>query len=156
MNGHRHDNIAPPAAVAMGVAMILLSLLLVASVRFGAVAAPPSASQLRSAVATAPAADRLLRVADQPDGTVLISDARTGAAIDSISREDGGFIRGVMRGLARERRQHRIGAEPPFRLTLWQTGQLSLADPSTGRVVELDGFGQTNRASFSRLLETRS
>jgi putative photosynthetic complex assembly protein len=59
----------------------------------------------------------------------------------------------VLRGLARERRQHGIGAEPPFRLTLWANGALSLVDTATGRVIELDGFGQTNRAAFARLLK---
>jgi putative photosynthetic complex assembly protein len=58
-----------------------------------------------------------------------------------------------MRGLARERRQHSIGAAPPFRLTLWRNGMLSLVDTATGRTVELDGFGPTNRAAFARFLK---
>jgi putative photosynthetic complex assembly protein len=156
MNAHRQDRIAPPGAIALGAGLIALSLLLVASVRLGIVEPSPSAANLRVAADTRPAAERLLRFHDQADGTVLIADARSGTPVDTIGREDGGFVRGVMRGLARERRQHRIGAEPPFRLTQWNNGALSLSDPATGRIVELDGFGHTNRASFARLLETRS
>jgi putative photosynthetic complex assembly protein len=63
-----------------------------------------------------------------------------------------GFIRGVLRGLARERRQHNVGAEPPFRLTRWDNGHLSLEDPQTGRRIELGSFGPTNAEAFSRLL----
>ena len=152
MNAKTHDRIAPPAAIALGTGLVLFSLMLVASVRLGVVDPSPSANSLRAAAQIAATQDRLLRFSDQPDGTVLVTDARTGAAVDSIGREDGGFVRGVMRGLARERRQHRIGSEPPFRLTRWSNGALSLTDPSTGRIVELDGFGHTNLASFKRLL----
>lgn len=155
MSAHSHDRIAPPGALALGTGLIMLSLLLVASVRLGVVDPSPSAATLRAAAKTAPAAERFLRFSDQPDGNVLITDARTGAYVDSIGREDGGFVRGVMRGLARERRQHRIGSEPPFRLTQWRNGALSLTDPTTGRIIELDGFGHTNRASFARLLGAR-
>jgi putative photosynthetic complex assembly protein len=145
MSAHGHERIAPPAALALGTGLALVSLLLVASVRLGLVEPSPSAASLRAAGHTAPAAERLLRFSDETDGTVLITDARTGARVDVIHREDGGFVRGVMR-------QHRIGSQPPFRLTRWRNGALSLTDPSTGRVIELDGFGHTNRASFARLL----
>jgi putative photosynthetic complex assembly protein len=152
MTAHTHDRIAPPGALALGTGLVAISLLLVTSVRLGLVEPSPSAADQRVAAKMAPAAERMLRFSDQPDGTVLITDARTGAAIDTIRREDGGFVRGVMRGLARERRQHRIGSEPPFRLTGWTNGALSLTDPATGRVIELDGFGHTNRGAFARLL----
>ena len=152
MTAHSHDRIAPPAALALGTGLVLFSLMLVASVRLGLVEPSPSAASLRAAAHTAPVEERLLRFSDQADGTVLVTDAVTGASIDTIGREDGGFVRGVMRGLARERRQHRIGAEPPFRLVQWQNGALSLIDLSTGRTIELDSFGHTNRASFARLL----
>lgn len=156
MSAHSHDRIAPPGALALGTGLVMFSLLLVASVRLGLVEPSPSAASLRAAAETAPAAERSLRFADRRDGNVLITDARTGETIDTIGREDLGFVRGVMRGLARERRMHRIGSEPPFRLTLWRNGALSLTDPSTGRIIELDGFGHTNRAAFARLLGTRS
>ena len=64
-------------------------------------------------------------------------------------------IRGLMRGLARERRMHGIGAEPPFRLTRYTDTQLTLTDTATGRVIELSGFGATNTATFAALLEAR-
>jgi putative photosynthetic complex assembly protein len=57
-----------------------------------------------------------------------------------------------MRGLARERRMHGIDSTPPFDLTLWKDGELSLTDTVTGRSVELNAFGTTNRATFLDLL----
>ena len=67
--------------------------------------------------------------------------------------QGGGFIRGVLRGVARDRKMRGIGAQPPFALTLWRDGSLSLTDTATGREVELGGFGADNRAVFVALLE---
>ena len=56
-----------------------------------------------------------------------------------------GFLRGVLRGLARERKLERSAIEPPFRLTRWADGRLSLEDPATGRRIDdLEAFGPTN------------
>ena len=57
-----------------------------------------------------------------------------------------------MRGLARERRMHGIGSEAPFTLTQWRDGELTLTDSATGRSIELNAFGTTNRAAFAALL----
>ena len=85
----------------------------------------------------------------------MVTDARTGAKVASFGQEGSGFIRGVMRGLARERRMHGHGAQAPFRLTRYVDDQLSLVDMATGRIIELNGFGHTNVAAFNRLLEAR-
>ena len=63
-----------------------------------------------------------------------------------------GFLRATLRGLARERKRHEGGPEIPFRLTAWSNGRLTLADPATGRTVDLAAFGPTNAEVFGRLL----
>ena len=67
-----------------------------------------------------------------------------------------GFVRGVMRGLARDRRARGIDNRPPFTLTLWRDGELSLTDTATGRTIELSAFGPTNRATFAALLPAQA
>jgi putative photosynthetic complex assembly protein len=89
------------------------------------------------------------------NGFVRVTDARSGDIVAMFGQEGSGFIRGVMRGMARERRMHKLDASRPFRLTLYADTQLALTDMATGRVVELSGFGATNRAAFARLLENR-
>jgi len=96
----------------------------------------------------------MLRFADV-DGAVVVTNAQNGATVASFGQEGSGFIRGVMRGLARERRMHGHGPQAPFRLTRYVDGQLSLTDMATGRVIELNGFGHTNVAAFNGLLEAR-
>jgi putative photosynthetic complex assembly protein len=95
---------------------------------------------------------RPLRFEDMRDGSIRVTDARTGQIAASVEPGTNGFIRGTLRGLARERKRQGIGIEPPFMLTRWADGRLSLEDPATGRVIALDAFGPTNGEAFAQLL----
>jgi putative photosynthetic complex assembly protein len=128
--------------LAIGVVLIV-ALLGVAAVRL-------SGMDIREPDA-APAVTRTLQFADRADGGVDVIDASTGHHIDVITGESG-FIRGTLRGLARERHRTGIGSEPPFELIGRTDGRLTLVDPSTGQRVDLESFGPTNAAAFSRLL----
>ena len=92
-----------------------------------------------------------LRFLDRDDGSIAVVDAHDGHMIEHIVGQNG-FVRGTLRGLARERRRQGIGAEPPFQLVARADGRLTLIDPSTGRRVDLESFGPTNSAEFARLL----
>ena len=101
-----------------------------------------------------PSETRRLTFADRSDGAVVITDADSGAQVALIESEtkSGGFIRGVLRGLARERRMRGIGSGPAFALVLWEDGSLSLTDEATGRIIELGAFGPDNRDAFAAVL----
>ena len=108
----------------------------------------------RSTAPTAEAVQVLsLRFDDQPDGSVLVRRAGDGAAIYRAAPGTNGFMRATMRGLANERRRSGIGDAPPFVLTAWSDGRVSLDDASTGRRVELVAFGQTNEGAFAQLFQ---
>jgi putative photosynthetic complex assembly protein len=96
-----------------------------------------------------------LRFEDRADGGIDIHDAADGATISTVPPGIGGFVRATMRGLARERRREDIGEEPPFTLTRWNDGTVSLEDKTTGRRVNLDAFGPTNAEAFARLFNDR-
>lgn len=93
-----------------------------------------------------------LRFEDRNDGAVLIYSAATNQLVDTLQPGTNGFVRGVLRGLARERRAENIGTAAPFRLTRWADGRLSLDDPSTTRHVDLEVFGPTNAGAFADIL----
>ena len=103
---------------------------------------------------TLPAAveSRDLQFADGQGGTVLVYDAKDRQLIDTIAPGTNGFVRVVLRGLARERKLGDIGQEPPFRLTRHANGQMMLTDTSSNKQVDLAAFGAANAQSFTRLM----
>jgi putative photosynthetic complex assembly protein len=96
-----------------------------------------------------------LRFDDRNDGAVLVRDASDGAVLYTVQPGVGGFIRASMRGMARERMRDDIGEQPPFILTRWTDGTVSLQDKTTGRTIDLDAFGPTNAEAFARLFNDR-
>jgi putative photosynthetic complex assembly protein len=95
---------------------------------------------------------RELRFVDRADGAVLVYDAADGRLTYTVQPGTNGFVRGVLRGLVRDRRAYHVDSGPPFRLTRWADGRLSLDDPSTGHHVDLEVFGQTNAGAFATIL----
>jgi putative photosynthetic complex assembly protein len=109
-----------------------------------------------SAPTSTPVASRELLFRDEPNGGVAVFDASNDAApIDVIAPETNGFLRATMRGLARQRLRQDADREIPFRLTGWADGRLTLADPTTGRTVEMEAFGITNEEVFAHLLTAK-
>ncbi|MES2423712.1 MAG: photosynthetic complex assembly protein PuhC [Pseudomonadota bacterium] len=94
---------------------------------------------------------RALRFEDRPDGSIAVIDAASGQTIESVTGQ-AGFVRGTLRGLARERKRSGFGPEQAFELIGRADGRLTLSDPSTGRLVDLESFGPTNAGVFARLL----
>lgn len=105
-----------------------------------------------------PVESRTLHFKDRQDGAVVVLDAGDGAdagqPVAVLAPGTNGFIRGTLRGLARERRMNSIGTEPPFVLTRSSDGRVTLQDPSTGQQIDLDAFGPTNAGAFAKLLKS--
>jgi len=94
-----------------------------------------------------------LRFVDRSDGAVEIDDVDHDDAVIQIEPPGtNGFLRGVLRGLARARRAEHIGPEAPFTLTRWADGEMTLADPQTGQRLSLEVFGPSNSRPFAQLL----
>lgn len=89
---------------------------------------------------------------DMENGAVEVRDRGGETVVFVAAPGTNGFIRGVMRGMARSRTQHDFGPEEAFRLSEWPNGRLTLEDLATGKRIELGAFGSENRAAFARLL----
>lgn len=97
---------------------------------------------------------RQLRFEDRPDGAILVYNGQGERVIDVVEPGTGGFVRGVLRALARERRTTgEAETGEPFLLSRRADGRVTLEDPATGRFIDLKAFGPTNEAAFTRLLE---
>lgn len=91
-----------------------------------------------------------LRFEDRPNGDVAVLDAATQTEIHRYVGEQG-FVRGILRTLARERMRRGIGAGPAFDLMAHTDGRLTLVDQATGQRIDLESFGPTNLSSFALL-----
>lgn len=145
MSDHSRDEPFPRKPLIAVAALIGFSLLLVAGARLVGL----SASQApRSAVS-----ERIdLRFEDRADGAVTVFRAEDTELVAVLPPGSNGFVRGVLRGMARERRSRGVGEEVPFRLARLADGRLTLQDLATGRVIELKAFGADNEAAFAALL----
>lgn len=147
-HAHLDDEPFPRGALIGAGLLVALALGAVTAARVGLL--PVSETTRQVEAAATPAETRDLRFQDRADGSVLIESVGGTPAV--IEPNSGGFVRGVVRGLVRDRRARGIGREPVFRLTRWSDGRLTLEDTATGRRLALDVFGPDNRQAFVDLL----
>jgi putative photosynthetic complex assembly protein len=136
-----------------GLPLIGLSILILGSLLLAGYAQWQKAQQPETQV-VGQLERRALLFSDGSDGSVWVTDAQSGQRLASIEGE-AGFARGVLRSLAQARM--RAGGSPaePFWLSVNTQGGLTLADPVSGRQIELTSFGPSNLAVFASYLERR-
>ncbi len=135
-------------------ALIAVALLVVVTIIFSAVGHKQNIGTLRMPQME-PAEERTISFKDRNDGAVVVYDSRIAQIIQVLEPGTNGFLRGVMRGFARDRRSRGIDSTPPFRLSRLHDGRLFIEDPQTGRVVDLGAFGETNLRVFMGLFESK-
>ena len=146
MAAHHHEQ-KIPRGVLIGVA-VLLSVTLVLAGR--------SRAALREEQARPqppPVESLQLSFVDQPGGALAVLEVPSGRTITTLAPTTNGFVRGVMRGMFRERKLESLGRDGVFTLARHADGRLTLEDQQTHRKVELNGFGPDNAAAFIRILD---
>lgn len=150
---HDHSNMLPKGALMLACGLVVASLAATSAARIAQL--PPAAvpATVRADENAKVIVTRSLRFIDRADGAVVIEDVNAKQVAGTVQPfTESGFVRSVMRGMARDRRLRGLGADAPFELTLWNNGQLSLIDTASGRSLELGAFGPTNRDAFMALL----
>ncbi len=138
----------PRGALIAAGALISFSLIATGIVRLQRINAPPAVA----AAGPAPAHVIDVRFTDEKDGSVSVRDSRSGQVLDSLAPGTNGFVRSVMRGLVLDRKRRGLGPIKPFVIAQWADGRLTLEDTATGRLIDLDAFGPTNRDAFGQML----
>jgi putative photosynthetic complex assembly protein len=141
------DHPFPRAPLIAAILVVGLTVAGVGATRLGLIS--PATAEASDAQ---PVAYADMRFADMDDGGVRVTVLDDGERI--IPPATGGFVRGVLRGLVRDRRARGLGSEQPFRVTEWSDGKVTIQDLATARVIKLDAFGQTNRQAFLDLMNT--
>lgn len=146
---HREDPPVTPRMLGWGALVLALAAGLAYAGRQATLTPPPRE------VAGTPVA--LLEVVFQegPDGTIEVL-AGDGSVLRTLPPGEGGFMRGVLRPLRRERMRRNVADEAPYRLARWADGRLTLTDPGADLVLELAAYGETSVAAFAALLEGRT
>jgi len=93
-----------------------------------------------------------LRFEDRSDGSIAVISATDGRVVKVIEGE-AGFVRGILRAMARERRIKEVNQAIPFELIARADGRLTLIDPATGNRIDLESFGKDNVIEFAVLLK---
>lgn len=128
-------------------ALVAFAVMIVATTQINKLGAARPADPGASIVA-----ERDLRFEDKTDGSIAIIDTRSDSLIDTVAPGTNGFLRGALRGMARERKREGFDRSIPFQLSQTQAGHLILRDPTTARFIDLGSFGPTNAAVFANLL----
>ncbi len=144
MSARHHDRGFPRIVLVASGALVMLAILgalLARGTGIGTTSMPPGT---RLEV-------RDLRFEDRQDGGIAAYLPHAARAAYVIAPGGDGFVRGVLRGLARERKRRGIARTLPYRLERWADGRLTITDPSTGRSADLGAFGPANYGAFREL-----
>jgi putative photosynthetic complex assembly protein len=90
---------------------------------------------------------------DLPDGSIGVISANNGETIAIVTGQ-AGFVRGILRAMARERRIRQITSDDAFELISHTDGRLTLIDPATSNRIDLESFGKDNAAEFAAFLNS--
>ena len=96
-------------------------------------------------------AKKTLHFRDLPNGAVGVISADNGQIIAQVEGQ-AGFVRGILRALARDRRIRQISSDDAFELVSHSDGRLTLIDLATHHRIDLESFGKDNAAEFAAFL----
>ncbi len=152
-HAHHHDPTVPRGALVAASMLLAFTLALTGAVTWGLIPQSANPDMSRAAANVAPLEERNLVFSDREDGALVVRDADSGETVTVVAFGEQGFVRATLRRLARVRIAQGIGSEPPFVLTRWENGALSLRDPETGKRAEIHGFGADHSAAFAAMLK---
>ena len=109
-------------------------------------------AKMAQAPLTPEAHSRDIRFVDRKDGSTDVYDVATGQVIQTLAPGGEGFIRGILRSMARQRSGYGVSISEPFHLARRTNGDLTLYDPTTGILLDLRAYGVTNEGSFAALI----
>jgi putative photosynthetic complex assembly protein len=89
------------------------------------------------------------------DGNVVVNDAADNSRVFLLEGDQHGFLRGMVRAFAHDRKVAGAGAEKPYRLEIFSDGRLTLTDLVTKRVIILNAFGPDNIAKFTMFFKSQ-
>ena len=132
-----------PLGLAVGLVIMVIALAASASLYgHGAVRTPPIQVQSQHSV----------RLVADPSGDVLVYDGATNVLTRRVPAEHSGFLRGLLRVIARRRMIAHAPEDAPITVVRGVDGTIELSDPSSGLEVPVTSFGPTQVETIASLL----
>jgi putative photosynthetic complex assembly protein len=94
-----------------------------------------------------------IRFVEDEASTIRVVSDPGGSVLRTLPPGEGGFMRGVLRPLRRERMRLEVSYDDPYRLARWSDGRLTLADPGVDLLMDIAAFGATSVEAFATLLD---
>ena len=142
MSEARAQTHTPTPFLLMVALIVLAALLTVGTARWWQDAATPSLG--------APRIMMVLQFSADSSGNLTVRKFPDGEVVETLSPDDGGFVRTMVRVIRRDLGAGANVDAMPFQLSAWQDGRMSLVDTATGRSVDLRAFGPTQAGVFLR------
>lgn len=144
------DKPFPKAPLIGAFVLVGASLFMVGAARLGLIETPASAAAAAAPTTASQVISRDMRFHDLADGGIRVEMA--GQPDQAVAPGTGGFLRGILRSMVRDRRARGLGPEAAFRVTEWSDGAVTIEDLATRHVLTLNAFGPTNRQAFIDLM----
>jgi len=149
---HEHHDIRVPKGALIGAGLLILFT--ISTVGFFRLTGQDPTAMIPQSEQVLEA--RELKFEDGANGSVIVYESVMDGeyeVIHEVPSGEGGFIRGVLRSLARARNASGISRDHPFLLEAQTNGTLVLEDPQTGQRIDLKAFGPSNIAAFRALFQ---
>jgi len=131
--------------------IVVLTLAAAAPLFFSEDSGPSNAPVAQAGADRTAVAVLTLVFEEDAGGTLRVLEAGSGREIRVLAPGEGGFLRGVMRPLRRERARMGAPDNAPYRLERWSDGSLTLADSSASLFLDLAAYGATSVEAFAAL-----
>lgn len=146
MSAHNDEIGMPKGALLAAASVVLFALAIATTARLTGIGV--------SKTPEAPVAQsRELRFSETEDGRLLVFEPGGTSPVGVLGRDHHGFVRVVLKGLARERMLHETDRGSPVRLVSLTDGRRLVEDPTTGRSINLRAFGAGNAEAFTMLFD---
>ncbi|MEO0575131.1 MAG: photosynthetic complex assembly protein PuhC [Pseudomonadota bacterium] len=152
---HDHKNMVPPVPLKLAIGLVILTVVGVIWQRVTTDSPDLRRQTMTEAALADPIESILLQFEDGDAGAVIVRAVATGEVLDTLAAGEGGFLRGTLRGLTRERRLAGASKAPGFLVQQFDGGRVLLVDTATSTVLDLRAYGQTNANDFLRYLPSR-
>jgi putative photosynthetic complex assembly protein len=133
-----------PPLLLMALAMMLLAIV-------GAWYGSQHRPDLRASLAPVTHVEAFVFVGGD-DEPLQVIDADDGSLVIAFAPGEASFIRGMLRGIGRERQVDGVSAAEPLVVASRADGSITVDDAATGILYDLRAFGSSNQAAFAALL----